>query len=138
MLESIKHTYSACREGLLFLSRVFFFFFFLKLGSDLIVETSGRIHFGMTDWTQCWEDVSGEEPGGVSEPPGGPTNKTESGSRTLGVAWISDNSLPNGSVPKEKVCGWMDGRMDAWMVSWLVGGSEPAGGLDRDGGTADG
>lgn len=35
-----------------------------------------------------------------------PTKKLGLG--TLGVAWIQTKA-PNGSVPKEKVYGWMDG-----------------------------
>lgn len=63
--------------------------------------------------------------------------------------WVSDTGCgldlrqkpPNGSVPKEKVCGWMDGwihgRMGGWMDGrmggWIVGGGVDQG---QQGGSA--
>lgn len=47
MLASIEHMWSVGRQGLLFLSGLFFFFF--QMRSDLIVETSEKTHYRLTD-----------------------------------------------------------------------------------------
>lgn len=62
-------------------------------------------------------------------------NKTKTGSCTLGVAWIQTKA-PNGSVPKEKVYGWMDRQRDG--RDGRVSRSEAAGELSSDRGKADG
>lgn len=74
--------------------------------SDLIVETSEKIHYGLTDWTQRWRMLAerswvvrqGLRGGGADKQDGKWVSYT-------GCGLDLRQKPPNGSVPKEKVCG---------------------------------